>query len=170
MKKIDQMTVSALEEAIRRHNRLYFQLHKPEIPDYEFDQLVSRLKKMKPDSSALSEIPADFSVTKKEFKKIRHSSLMLSLDKCYAEKDLQDWASKFEGDVVASPKIDGCATEIRYNEKGEMILAVTRGDGAVGEDITPNAGMIADIPKKISVEGSKRGVEIRGEIYMKLSV
>lgn len=166
------MTVKELEEAIRHHNRLYFELQKPEITDYEFDQLVLRLKKLNPDSPVLSEIPPDFSVEQKEFRKVSHTSEMLSLDKCYSEKEIQEWAEKFEGDLIASPKIDGCATEIRYNSKGELILAATRGDGMVGEDITANARMIRDIPQKIpsGPPFSKGGAEIRGEIYMKLSV
>ena len=172
MKKRDPRSVQELEEAIRRHNRLYFEKNQPEISDYAFDRLVERLKKLKPDAPVLSEIPADFAL--KEFKKVRHTGEMLSLDKCYNEKDLQDWAAKFEGEVIASPKIDGCATELRYNAKGELILAATRGDGMVGEDITANARMISDIPKKIppGPPFSKWGVgfEIRGEVYMKLSV
>ncbi len=167
-----KMTAEELEAAIRRHNRLYFEKNRPKISDYEFDRLVERLKKLKPDAPILTEI----SESTKEFKKVRHTSEMLSLDKCYNEEDLLDWASKFEGDVVVSPKIDGLATELRYDEEGRLILGATRGDGLVGDDITPNIRMISDIPQKIpraplplAEEGS--GVrEIRGEIYMRLSV
>lgn len=166
MKKESRISVEELERQIRHHNRLYFELNQPEISDYKFDQLVEKLRELKPHSSVLSEIPADFSVQEKEFKKVRHSSEMLSLDKCYHEKDLQDWADKFEGEIVATPKIDGCATEIRYNAKGELILAATRGDGMMGEEITANVRVIEDIPEKIQ-EGP---LEIRGEIYMPLSV
>lgn len=163
MKDLEKMTVGELEEAVRRHNRLYFELARPEVSDYEFDRLVERLKKLRPDSPVLSEIP-DYG--EKEFRKVPHTAPMLSLDKCYDEKDLLDWAGKFEGEVVATPKIDGCATELRYNVRGELELAATRGDGLVGEEITPNARMIGDIPQKIP-----RGpLEIRGEIYMRLSV
>jgi len=162
-KKKSDMTVQELEEEIRRHNKLYFKKNKPELSDYEFDTLVERLKKLKPDSAVLREIPSEGG---KEFKKVRHTSEMLSLDKCYSDEDLFDWASKFEGDLVVMPKIDGLATELRYNGKGEMILAATRGDGVVGEDITANARMISDIPHKLP----KGPFEMRGEIYMKLSV
>lgn len=176
--------IKELEKEIRRHNRLYFELGKPEISDYEFDRLIEKLKKLRPDSPVLSEIPTDTSAETKEFKKIRHTSEMLSLDKCYQTEDLVDWASKFEGNAVAMPKIDGCATELRYNADGELVLAATRGNGLIGEDITPNARMIDDIPQKIPPpsfpphkggegklkEGKPGGVEIRGEIYMRLSV
>lgn len=170
-----KLTIEQLEKEIRRHNRLYFELHRPEISDYRFDRMVERLRRLKPNSPVLAEIPAGFAVAEKEFKKVRHASEMLSLDKCYNEKDLRDWAAKFEGDVVASPKIDGCATELRYDERGRLTLAATRGDGTIGEEITSNARMIKDIPQKIPpgpplIKGGEGGFEIRGEIYMKLSV
>ena len=166
-------SIEDLENEIRRHNRLYFEEQQPEISDYEFDQLVERLKDLKPDSPLLTEIPSDNPT--KETKKIRHRIPMLSLDKCYTEADLHDWASKFEGDLIAMPKIDGCATELRYSQNGELILGATRGDGVDGEDITAHVKSVLDIPQKISlpphlVKGESREFEIRGEIYMKLSV
>ena len=167
------MSAEQLEKEVAHHNELYFEKNQPEISDYDFDRLVERLKKLKPNSPILTDIPADYSV--KEFKKVKHLSEMLSLDKCYDEKDLQDWASKFEGEVLVSPKIDGLAVELRYDDKGHLILGATRGDGKVGEDITPNVKMIGDIPSKIPLDppflkGGQGGFEIRGEIYMRLSV
>jgi len=156
--------IAELERQIRHHNKLYFEKYAPEISDYEFDRLVEKLKKLKPDSSVLSEIPSEGGA--KEFKKVRHTSEMLSLDKCYNDEDFASWLDKFEGDVMVMPKIDGLATELRYDERGHLILAATRGDGMVGEDITANVRMIKDVPQKIS-EGP---AEIRGEIYMRLSV
>lgn len=158
------MDVKVLEKEIEHHNALYFEKNKPEISDYDFDQLVERLKTLNPDSALLTDIPSDYS--KKDFKKVAHLSEMLSLDKCYKEEDLQDWAAKFEGDVLVSPKIDGLAVELRYDDKGNFLLAATRGDGRVGEDISVNVKMIEDIPSKIS----QGPAEIRGEIYMRLSV
>lgn len=175
-KKGPEIDIHELESQIRHHNRLYFEDNRPEISDYEFDRLVESLRRLKPDSPVLSEIPSD---VVKEFRKVRHETPMLSLDKCYQDEDLEDWASKFEGDVVATPKIDGLATELRYNEKGELALAVTRGSGVEGEDITPNALMISDIPQKIDLPlapsllrrgDGGRSLEIRGEIFMRLSV
>ncbi len=156
-------TIPELEQEIRRHNALYFETHRPEISDYEFDRLVEELRRLKPDSPVLAEIPSEGA---KGFRKVRHSREMLSLDKCYTDEDLLDWAGKFEGSVLAMPKIDGCATALRYDPEGRLVLAATRGDGLTGEDITANARQIRDIPQTVS-----RGpVEIRGEVYMKLSV
>lgn len=156
--------IAELERQIRHHNKLYFEKNTPEISDYEFDRLVEKLKKLKPNSSVLSEIPSEGGA--KEFKKVRHTSEMLSLDKCYNDEDFASWLEKFEGDVIVMPKIDGLATELRYDEKGQLILAATRGDGMVGEDITANVRMIKDVPQKIAAGPA----EIRGEIYMRLSV
>ncbi|MBI1910209.1 MAG: NAD-dependent DNA ligase LigA [Deltaproteobacteria bacterium] len=168
------ITVAALEKAIRRHNRLYFEKQSPEISDYAFDRLVEQLRRLRPDSPLLSEIPSESAPGTSRFAEVRHTSPMLSLDKCYREEDLNDWMDKFEGEVVASPKVDGCAVELRYDREGKLILAATRGDGVAGEEITENARMIQDIPQKISplpLAGEGLGVrEIRGEIYMRLSV
>lgn len=186
-----------LEKEIAHHNALYFEKNRPEISDYDFDQLVERLKSLKPHSEILSDIPADYSA--KTFKKVTHHAAMLSLDKCYNEEDLQDWSSKFEGEVAVTPKIDGLAVEIRYDASGKFELAATRGDGFVGEDISANVKQISDIPHKIPPippfskggdnsffppfsrggngsffpplkKGGQGGFEIRGEIYMKLSI
>lgn len=157
------MKVSDLEKEVRRHNRLYFVEHRPEISDFEFDRLVEELKRRKPDSLVLKEIGNDFAGT---FKKVAHEVPMLSLDKAYDEKAMLSWAEKFEGGIVASPKIDGCAVSLRYDANGALSLGATRGNGSVGEDITANVKFIKDIPHKISL----KNVEVRGEIYMSLSV
>ncbi|MFO1520426.1 MAG: NAD-dependent DNA ligase LigA [bacterium] len=164
-KEIDAFSVPELEKEIRHHNKLYFEDQKPEISDYDFDRLVERLKKMKPDSKVLFEIGSDIRKGV-VVPKIAHTSPMLSLDKCYKLEDLVDWAGKFEGDVVVSPKIDGAAVEIRYDEHGKLALAATRGDGVKGEDISANVHFVPDIPKKVS----EPGIEVRGEVYMPLSV
>lgn len=158
-----KMTVEELEGEVRRHNRLYFEMHAPEISDYEFDRLVETLRKKNPASGVLAEIPSDvLSVGRK----VRHSVPMLSLGKCYVKEELYEWAAKFDGEVVASPKIDGCAVSLRYSHFGGLIQAATRGDGAEGEDITAGICQIKAIPRHIGL----CDVEVRGEVYMPLSV
>jgi len=165
MKKLDfkMMSVEELEAEVRRHNRLYFIEHKPIISDYEFDQLVEELRRRKPDSAALTEIFSDALPTGA---KVIHKIPMLSLDKCYDKKTLKDWAAKFKGEIIASPKIDGCAVSIKYGKDGRLIQAATRGDGVEGEEITANVRTIRKIPQQIH----QKNVEVRGEIYMPLSV
>lgn len=159
--------VRELEAEVRRHNRLYFVEHKPEISDVEFDRLVEKLRRLAPNSPALTELMSDARATGV---KVRHATPMLSLDKCYDEKALMDWAEKFEGEAIASPKIDGVAVSLRYDANGKLVQAATRGDGVEGEDITPNARCVLDIPQQVAGLAHKGGFEVRGEVYMPLSV
>ena len=160
--KIKDMSVEELEREIKRHNDLYFKKNRPVISDYDFDRMVERLKKVKPKSKILTEIGSDLQA---KSKKIEHSSPMLSLDKCYSLEELMKWAEKFEGKVVVSPKIDGAAIAIRYDEKGKIRVAETRGNGIKGDEITANVAYVGDVPNQIS--GSE--IEVRGEVYMRLS-
>ncbi len=161
--KWESLTVDELEKYVREHNTRYFVEHKPVISDYEFDRLVEALRKKAPKSKVLQELGSDVTG---ERAAVKHSVAMLSLDKCYDDETLDDWASKFKGDVIVMPKIDGCAVALRYDAHGELKIAATRGSGTVGEDITPNVKFIKDIPQKIAL----KNVEVRGEIYMPLSV
>ncbi|MFA4973559.1 MAG: NAD-dependent DNA ligase LigA [bacterium] len=170
MKRWEKMSVAELEAEVRRHNRLYFVKHTPEIPDMEFDRLVEILRSKAPDSQALTEIVSD---VRPAGVKVRHAAPMLSLDKCYDDEALMDWASKFAGDVIASPKIDGVAVSIRYDKSGAIVLAATRGDGVEGERITENVKQIKSVPgeaKGLARLGDEDGAEVRGEIYMPLSI
>ena len=165
MASAKEKRVAHLEAQVRHHNALYWDKHTPEISDYEYDALVVRLKELAPDSPALSAMgPGATPALGAEF---RHKSPMLSLDKCYTPEDLADWAGTFEGEVIATPKYDGIACTLHYDVTGKLAVAATRGDGTVGDDITVNALEIADIPAQIP---SDRPLEVRGEIYMRLSV
>jgi DNA ligase (NAD+) len=158
------LSIEELEARIRHHNHLYWDLAQPEISDYDFDRLVSRLKALQPASAVLSEMgptPGGRAGTE-----VVHAAPMLSLDKCYADEDLNDWAAKLEGEVMVMPKMDGIAASLRYDAKGRLVLAATRGSGLQGDDITVNARTIRDIPSTVP-EGE---IEVRGEIYMRLSV
>ncbi|HPW45151.1 MAG TPA: NAD-dependent DNA ligase LigA [bacterium] len=158
-----KIPIAELEAEIERHNRLYFVENSPQISDYEFDRMVEALRRRKPDSKVLHDIISDISSSAK---KVRHDRPMLSLDKCYDDKGALDWAAKFEGGIVASPKIDGCAVSLKYDANGKLFQGATRGDGVEGEEITNNVKFISSIPQKISFGK----VEVRGEIYMPLSV
>ncbi|MBN1283349.1 MAG: NAD-dependent DNA ligase LigA [Proteobacteria bacterium] len=169
MKRWEKMSVAGLEAEVRRHNRLYFADHAPEIPDSEFDRLVEVLRSKAPDSPALTELTSDVTATGA---KVSHEIPMLSLDKCYDEESIIDWASKFEGQAIVSPKIDGVALSIKYGRDGNLVRAATRGDGTEGEDVTANVRMIKSVPKRIGAlaKRGRDGVEVRGEAYMPLSV
>src|SRR6185503_7686428 len=108
------------------------------------------------------------------FKKVQHSVPMLSLDNAFAEEDLRDFVGrivrflKLDDDKInfsAEPKIDGLSMSLRY-EGGELVTAATRGDGAVGEDVTANIRTLEDVPKKLKGRNVPEICEIRGEVYM----
>jgi DNA ligase (NAD+) len=156
--------VSELEALIRHHNRLYWDETAPEISDSEYDQLVLRLKALAPASPVLVEMGPKERTLGAEF---HHREPMLSLDKCYEGDELAEWGQGFDGHVVATPKFDGIACALHYDAHGRLTVAATRGDGVIGDDITQNALGIRDIPAKIP---ASRPLEVRGEIYMRLSV
>ena len=159
---LDGMDVTELAELLAHHNHRYWDLHAPEISDYDFDKLVEALKAVAPDHPVLGSMGPSLSG-----KGVKHKVPMLSLDKCYSDEDLDKWATSFVGDAVMMPKFDGIACSLHYDSKGVLVRAVTRGDGITGEDITTNAREIADIPRTLKTPQS---VEVRGEVFMRLSV
>jgi DNA ligase (NAD+) len=158
-----RMTVSELEQEVERHNRLYWELAAPVLSDVDFDKLTRRLAALAPDSRALAHLGA----RPDAFGSVRHQELMLSLDKCYEEKELEKWAAELGCDVLAMPKIDGMACSLRYDASGRLEVAATRGDGEEGEDITPNARAVEDIPQQIDARYAP--LEVRGEVFMSLA-
>ncbi|MCA9684493.1 MAG: NAD-dependent DNA ligase LigA [Myxococcales bacterium] len=194
-KGLPSFSASTLAALIRRANREYWDENAPTIPDPLYDRLVEALRRIDPDNAVLEElgettpegpvIEADAAATIPPEQRlgapVRHTRSMLSLDKCYGPDDLHSWAEKFEGEILVMPKMDGVACSLRYDSNGKLFLAATRGNGSEGEDITVNALEVDDIPKQLGGgkgkgKGKKAGglkdlaVEVRGELFMRLSV
>lgn len=155
--------VEELERAIRRHNKLYWLENNPEIPDTLYDQLVEELREIDPRNPVLQEIGAGADSRGK----VSHLRPMLSLKKCYDLVDLEAWMKKTSTALVVSPKVDGLALSLRYDHRGHLSTAVTRGDGRKGDDVTQNVIRVSGVPVKIFLEATP--VEIRGEVYMPIS-
>lgn len=171
--------LARLAAAIAAANVAYHRNDAPEITDAEFDAMRRRNdaieeafpELVRPDSpsGAVGAAPAE------GFAKVRHAVPMLSLAKAYTDQDVVDFIERgrrfFERDkglelaFTAEPKIDGLSASLRY-ENGVFVQGATRGDGAVGEDITANLRTIADIPQKLAGSGWPQSIEIRGEVYM----
>ncbi len=180
--RLSEFTERDLVILVTRCNREYWDDHNPTLSDPLYDQLVNRLKRLNPNAPILNAMgpsaPAGASLAIEEALKlkpaerfgttVRHQRAMLSLDKCYAEPELLAWAKKFKGEIVIMPKMDGIACSIRYDTRGRLVLAATRGSGSEGEDITANVMNIPEVPSKIKMLG-KTEVEVRGEVYMRLS-
>lgn len=146
--------IKNLEQQILKHKHLYYQ-GKPEISDFEYDALEEELRRLKPTSEVLELVGTLFTGEQK----VEHSKKMLSLNKTYKLDELIKWADNKS--VLSTFKIDGSSCSIIY-EGGSLVIAKTRGDGKVGENITQKILHLASVPRKISYQGK---FEIRGEVY-----
>jgi len=166
-----------LSTLIEEHNYNYYVKSNPVISDYEFDALLKELEKLEKDfpefelqNSPTKRVGGD--ITKK-FQSVVHEYPMLSLSNTYSEEEIFDWENRIfklsdkSPTYVCELKYDGVAIGIRY-ENGELIQAVTRGDGSKGEDVTTNVRTIKTIPLKLRGDFPPK-FEIRGEIFFPIA-
>ncbi|MDV3250365.1 NAD-dependent DNA ligase LigA [Devosia sp. BK] len=168
-----------LAAAIAQADIAYHQNDAPELTDAEYDALTILNNEIE---EAFPELVRPDTPTGKVgaapaegFAKVRHAVPMLSLAKAYTDEDVVDFIERgrrfFKQDegleiaFTAEPKIDGLSASLLY-EDGVFVRGATRGDGAVGEDITANLRTIKDIPEKLHGTGWPKSIEIRGEVYM----
>ena len=166
-----------LTAVIRSANLAYYQNDAPTIADSDYDQLRLKLQALE---QAFPALTSEASVTQQVgapaaegFQKIVHAEPMLSLANAFSIEDVRDFdhsLKRYLGldrqaslSYTAEPKIDGLSLSLRY-ENGDLIHAATRGDGAVGENVTQNALTIADIPHRVVDAPSI--LEVRGEVYI----
>jgi DNA ligase (NAD+) len=169
-----------LRSEIRRHDHLYYVEARPEVSDAEYDRLFRRLKALE---EAFPTLVAPDSPTQRvgaepreEFRAVAHEAPMLSLDSTQEESEVRRFDERVrkaaEGNVhyLLEPKLDGASIELVY-EGGVLTRAVTRGNGRVGEDVTPNVRTIPTVPLRL--RGDERPVPehvaIRGEVMMYIS-
>ncbi|MBJ7444534.1 MAG: NAD-dependent DNA ligase LigA, partial [Sphingobium sp.] len=168
-----------LAREVARHNRLYHDQDAPEISDAAYDALIAENNALEAAFPHL--VRADSpnaqvgAAPTSALKKIPHAVRMMSLDNGFADEDIAEFLARVRRflalpddapvALTAEPKIDGLSCSLRY-EKGELVLAATRGDGATGEDVTANVRTIADIPQRLSGDAIPDLFEVRGEVYM----
>nr|WP_281501077.1 NAD-dependent DNA ligase LigA [Erythrobacter sp. F6033] len=168
-----------LARQIAKHDKLYHAQDNPEITDQEYDALVRRNRELeeafphliRPDSPSQK---VGHEVAASPLSKVTHEQRMMSLDNAFNREEVEEWTARIRRflslgaddpvAITAEDKIDGLSCSLRY-ETGKLVRAATRGDGQVGEDVTPNVRHIADIPQGLPA-GVPEVFEVRGEVYM----
>ncbi len=167
--------IELLRSELHQHNHNYYVLNEPIISDFEFDQKMNRLielEKMHPElndsNSPTQRVGSDLN---KDFEQVKHIYPMLSLGNTYSAEEIADFYSRVSKQLMEAPfeiacelKYDGTAIGLSY-ENGELVRAVTRGDGTQGDDVTANVKTIRSIPLKLNGNYTE-AFEIRGEIFL----
>ncbi len=168
-----------LVREIKRHDRLYYQDDQPEISDADYDRLRLRTEALEARFPSLitAESPTQKvgAAPSEKFAKVRHSVRMLSLGNVFRDEDVEEFVTRVRRflklgadaplNFTAENKIDGLSVSLRY-ERGELVVAATRGDGSEGEDVTSNVRTISQIPNVLKGRNIPRVFEVRGEVYL----
>lgn len=164
-----------LRVEIRRHDHLYFKKATPEISDLEYDLLYHRLlnlerlypQEVSSDSPTHQVGEANIHASKA----VQHLTPMRSLDNTYSESEILKFVTRLQKllhgvscSFILEPKIDGVAISLLY-EKGNLVCALTRGDGMTGEEVTHNIRTIRKIPHRL-LTNCPDIIEIRGEVFL----
>lgn len=170
--------IKELRKEIDRYNHAYYVENNPIISDFEFDMKLKQLEEMEKaypqyfdKNSPTQRVGSDLT---KNFKQVEHRYPMLSLANTYSEGEVTDFYNRVKKslntdfEIVCELKFDGASISLIY-ENGELVTAVTRGDGTVGDDVTANIRAIKSIPITLNGNYPSR-FEIRGEILMPFAV
>jgi DNA ligase (NAD+) len=166
-----------LAKEIARHDKHYHDHDAPEISDSEYDELVRENRGLE---ARFPQLVRSDSPSKRlgapptsALAKVAHARPMLSIENAFSDDEVREFVARVRRflnlpadepvAMTAEPKIDGLSCSLRY-ERGELVLAATRGDGTVGEDVTANVRTISDIPQRLSKAPDI--LEVRGEVYM----
>lgn len=168
-----EQEIKELREKIRYHEYRYYVLDSPEISDAEFDDLMRRLEKLEEEHPEF--ITPDSPTQRvggeplEGFRKVEHSTPMLSLGNAFNPGELKEFANRIyrlagtdQITFVVEHKIDGLSAILTY-EEGRLVLGATRGNGVVGEDVTENIRTIRAVPLKLRKDVN---LEVRGEVYI----
>ncbi len=167
--------IETLRDELHKHNYQYYVLDKPEISDYEFDQKLKNLEQLEENhpeyfdkNSPTQRVGGQVT---KNFDTVKHNERMYSLSNSYSKTDLEDWVKRIKKSIkedinfTCELKYDGASINLSYS-KGELIRAVTRGDGYEGDDVTHNVRTIKSLPLKIDNNSLPESFDVRGEIVL----
>lgn len=181
-----QERIHALRTLLEQHNKNYYENDTTTISDAEYDCLFQELLQLEQQHPSFNNPHSPTQriggKASRKFSTVAHKVPMLSLDNAFSEQELTDFIIRL-GNLLrlenpleqtyfcAEPKLDGLALSLHYQE-GNLIRALTRGDGTIGEDVTHNAKAINDIPLTLSNQSSDPSLptlEVRGEVFMSKS-
>ena len=169
--------IDDLRQQLRKHSHLYYVLDEPEVSDSEYDRLFRELQQLEQKNP---ELVTHDSPTQRvgaqplgAFSQVQHRVPMLSLDNVFSDEELDAFYRRIQDrldtsdtiEFAAEPKLDGLAVSIIY-EKGELVRAATRGDGATGEDVTQNIRTLHSVPLCLLGNDYPDVLEVRGEVFM----
>ena len=169
---IAKVRAKELRDLLLYHNHRYYDLDSPEISDYEYDMLLRELENIE---AEFHELVTKDSATQRvggskgeKFSPVVHKVLMESLHDSFSYDELRDFDRKVREvtenpEYIVEPKFDGLSVSVEY-KNGVFVRGSTRGDGAVGEDVTDNLMTIRSLPKII--QNAPEFLEVRGEVYM----
>ncbi|MBN2551697.1 MAG: NAD-dependent DNA ligase LigA [Spirochaetales bacterium] len=168
--------IDELCSKLNRYQHEYYVLSRPTVSDREYDRLFDRLRRLEAEfprlrraDSPTRRVGSDLT---HELPEVAHTIPVLSLDKAYSAQDLDSWVTKTSRNAdrslsfVVEEKIDG-ASIVLYYEEGLLARAVTRGNGLVGNDVTPNVETIRTVPLRLA---RAETLAVRGEIFLPLSL
>lgn len=170
--------IRELQKELEDHNYRYYVLNGPVISDYDFDMKLKELEKLEKEhgiddpNSPTRRVGSDLS---SDFEQIEHKHSMLSLSNAYSEEEIREFDTRIKKiigtdcEYVCELKFDGSSISLWY-EHGQLVRAVTRGDGVKGDDVTTNVRTIRSIPLKLRGNDFPDSFEIRGEILMPFDV
>ena len=177
MTSIARHRIDELTKEIRDHQFRYYVLDDPTISDAQFDVLLVELKKLEEANPELREadsptlgIGGGFSTG---FEQRDHIEKMMSLDNVFDTDELTGWFDRVEKEAKAPTylcelKVDGLAINLKY-ENGELVSALTRGNGVTGEDVTLNVKTIKGLPHTLKGKKIPAVIEVRGEVFFPLA-
>jgi len=168
--------IEKLREIIRQHDYRYYVLNQPTVTDNEYDALMRKLQELEKSypEYLTADSPTQRVAGKPQdgFPPFRHFLPLLSLNNAVEEDDIREFDQRLQRllnqnqvEYVVELKIDGLAINLRY-EEGILTHGATRGDGTIGEDVTPNIRTIKTIPLRLLGDKIPQVIEVQGEIFM----
>ncbi len=168
--------IEHLTQQVNYHNDLYYQKHRTEISDFEFDQLLAELENLEKQfpNLRLPDSPTQRvgGTITKEFESVTHQYPMLSLGNTYSEEEMRDFDGRVAKGLAGAPydyfcelKFDGVSISLIY-EDGLLTKAITRGDGVRGDNVVANARTIRSLPLRVSAKNRPARFEVRGEVFL----